>query len=88
MEVRFVKNYDGPTGKWVTGQRPDIIKHLAIELIQRGFAVLGNGKPFEAQQTADMVRKTKEANQQPIVVVVEDNSKTAPDEKGGKIKEA
>ena len=88
MEVRFVKNYDGPTGKWVTGQRPDIIKRLAIELIQRGFAVLGNGKPFEAQQTADMVRETKEANQQPIVGVVEDNSKTAPDEKGGKIKEA
>lgn len=87
MEVRFVKNYDGPTGKWVTGQRPDIIKHLAIELIQRGFAVLGNGKPFEAQQTADMVRETKEANQQPIVVVVEDNSQTTP-ENGGKTKKA
>ena len=87
MEVRFVKNYDGPTGKWVKGQRPDIIKHLAIELIQRGFAVPGNGKPFEAQQTADMVRETKEANQQPIVVVVEDNSQTTP-ENGGKTKKA
>lgn len=87
MEVRFVKNYDGPTGKWVTGQRPDIIKHLALELIQKGFAVRGNGKPFEAQQTADMVRETKEANQQPIVVVVEDNSQTTP-ENGGKTKKA
>lgn len=87
MEVRFVKNYDGPTGKWVTGQRPDLIKNLAIELIQRGFAVPGNGKPFETTQTADMVREIKEANQQPIVVVVEDNSQTTP-ESGGKTKKA
>ena len=87
MEVRFVRDYDGPFGKWVTGQRPDIIKHLALELIQRGFAVRGNGKPFEAQQTADMVRETKEANQQPIVGVVEDNSQSTP-ENGGKTKKA
>lgn len=87
MEVRFVKDYDGPFGKWVTGQRPDIIRHRAAELIQRGFAVQGNSKPFEAQQTADMVRETKEANQQPIVVVVEDNSQTTP-ENGGKTKKA
>jgi hypothetical protein len=34
-----------------------------------------------------MVRETKEANQQPIVVVVEDNSQTTP-ENGGKTKKA
>lgn len=87
MEVRFVKNYDGPTGKWVTGQRPDIMKDLALELIQRGYAVLGNGRPFEAAQTAGMIRDAKELNQQPIVVVVEDNSQTTP-ENGGKTKKA
>ncbi len=87
MEIRFIKNYEGPTGKWVVGQRPDIMRSIALELIQRGFAVPGNGKPHESQQTADMIRQTKEANQQPIVVVVEDNSQTAP-EQGGKIKKA
>lgn len=86
MEVRFVKDYDGPTGKWVTGQRPDIMKDLALELIQRGYAVPGNGRPFEAAQTARMILDAKEANQQPIVVVVEDNSKTAPEEGGNNTK--
>lgn len=75
MEIRFVKNYEGAFGKWVIGQRPDLMRSYALELIEKGYAVAGSAKPSEAQKTAKIVRDNRAAQQtQPVVVVLEDNS--------------
>lgn len=75
MVVRILQDYR----KWKPGDKPDLHRDFAKELIAQGIAQPHGGiEPTEQQETADMVAAKNTPPQQPAVVVVNQTNSRPP----------